>query len=307
MKICFLGAGALGSSLGGVLSEAGLDVWLVDSWHEHVKTLTRHGLRVREGSEERVVKVRAVTECREVGVVDLLIVLVKSYNTHAAIEQADPLLGSETVVLSLQNGLGNEDILEGAVGKSRLIGGRTFTGGVLLAPGYVMAGRKGKQTYIGELDGSVTARVTRIAKVLTQGGIETLVSANIIGMMWDKLLINCATSALTGITGLPYGQLYQVDALRDVGMAAVAEGIAVARACKVDLAVTDPDAIWWKAGAGLPADFKPSMLQDVEKGNRTEIDFINGAVVRVGRQHGVPTPVNETLVALMKGVERHHR
>lgn len=304
MKICFLGAGALGSSLGGVLSEAGLDVWLVDSWREHVEALTRSGLRLREGSEERTVKVRAVTHPQEVGLVDLLIVLVKSYNTRGAIEQAGPLLGDQTTILSLQNGLGNEDILEAAVGRTRLIGGRTFTGGVLLGPGHVMTGRKGKQTFIGELDGSISTRVMQIADVLTQGGIETLVSPNIVGMMWDKLLINCATGALTAITRLPYGPLYQVDTLRNVGMAAVEEGIAVARASDVQLSVTDPGVIWHKAGAGFPADFKPSMLQDVEKGKRTEIDFINGAIVRVGKQHGVPTPVNETLVALMKGVEK---
>ncbi len=112
MRICFLGAGAMGSSLGGVLSEAGLDVSLVDSWREHVEALTRSGLRLREGSEERLVKVRAATACLEIGPVDLLIVLVKSYNTRVAIEQAGALLANHTVVLSLQNGLGNEETLE---------------------------------------------------------------------------------------------------------------------------------------------------------------------------------------------------
>jgi 2-dehydropantoate 2-reductase len=231
MRICFLGAGALGSSLGGVLSEAGLDVSLVDPWREHVESLIRSGLRLREGSEERVVRVRAATDCREVGPVDLLILLVKSYNTRVAIEQAGALLANHTVVLSLQNGLGNEETLEDVVGKARLIGGRTFAGGVLLGPGHIMVGRKGKKTYIGELDGSLTDRVQEISRIFTQAGLETLVSPNVVGMMWDKLLINSATGALAGITRLPYGKLYEIPEVRNAGLAAVAEGIAVAQAC----------------------------------------------------------------------------
>ena len=243
MRICFLGAGALGSSLGGVLSEAGLDLSLVDPWREHVESLIRSGLRLREGSEERVVRVRAATDCREVGPVDLLIVLVKSYNTRVAIEQAGAFLANHTVVLSLQNGLGNEETLEDVVGKARLIGGRTFAGGVLLGPGHVMVNRKGKKTYIGELDGSLTDRVQEISRIFTQAGLETLVSPNVVGMMWDKLLINSATGALAGITRLPYGKLYEIPEVRNAGLAAVAEGIAVAQACGAQLSVTDPSAI----------------------------------------------------------------
>ena len=305
MKICILGAGALGSSLGGVLTEAGLEVYLIDPWAEHVNAMNRQGLKIREGSSERIVKVRAATGCQGIGAADLILVLVKSYHTKEAIKNAGPIVGDQTVVLSFQNGLGNEETLAEVVGKKHVIGGRTFAGGVLLGPGHVIAGRKGKQTYIGELDGRTTERVIQIAKQFNQAGLETIISSNIIGIMWDKLLVNVATGALSGITRLPYGGLYKVKEVMDCAVEAVSEGIAVAKAMGVELTITDPKEIWLKAAENLSPEFKASMLQDIEKGSRTEIDFINGSVVRLGEKHGIPTPVNRILVAGIKGIEHH--
>lgn len=302
-----LGSGALGSSIGGVLTEAGLEVYLIDPWAEHVNAMNREGLKIREGSSERAVKVRAATDCRGIGTADLILVLVKSYHTKEAIENADPIIGDKTMVLSFQNGLGNEDILAEVVGKERVIGGRTFAGGVLLGPGHVIAGRKGKQTYIGELGGRITERVNEIARQFNQAGLETIISSNIIGIMWDKLLINVATGALSGITRLPYGGLYKVKEVMGCAVEAVSEAIAVAKAMGVELTITDPKEIWFKAAEKLPPEFKASMLQDIEKGSRTEIDSINGSVVRLGERHGVPTPVNRVLVASIKGIEHHLR
>ncbi len=305
MKICILGSGAIGSSIGGILTEAGLEVHLIDPWTEHVNAMNRQGLKLREDSSERVVRVRAATDCQGIGPADLVLVLVKSYHTKEAIKNAGPIIGDKTVVLSFQNGLGNEDILAEVVGKERVIGGRTFTGGVLLGPGHVIAGRKGKQTYIGELDGRITERVIQIAKQFNQAGLETIISSNIIGIMWDKLLINVATGALSGITRLPYGGLYKVKEVMDCAVEAVSEGIAVAKAMGVELTITDPKKIWLKAAENLPPEFKTSMLQDIEKGSRTEIDSINGSVVRLGEKYGIPTPVNRVLVANIKGIEHY--
>ena len=305
MKICILGSGALGSTIGGVLTEAGLEVHLIDPWTEHVHAMNRQGLKLREGSSDRVVKVRAATGCQGIEVADLILVLVKSYHTKEAIKNAGPMMGDQTVVLSFQNGLGNEDILAEVVGKEHVIGGRTFAGGVLLGPGHVVAGRKGKQTYIGELNGRITERVNEIAGQFNQAGLETIVSPNIMGIMWDKLLINVATGALSGITRLPYGGLYQVKEVMDCALEAVSEAIAVAKAMGVKLTITDPEKIWRKAAENLPPEFKASMLQDLDKGSRTEIDSINGSVVRLGERHGVPTPVNRVLVAGIKGIEQY--
>ncbi len=303
MKICFLGSGALGSAIGGSLAEAGADVILVDAWTAHVDAMNRDGLTLREGGVDRKVKVRAATSTAGLGPVDLVIVLVKSQHTREAIGAAGALVGPDTAVMSLQNGMGHEDILAEAVGREHVLAGKTYKGGVLLAPGHVIAGVKGKETIIGELDGRVTERVTRIADAFIRAGLAVTVSANIMGTMWDKLLINVATGALAGITRLPYAGLYAVPEVKACALAAVAEGMAVAKAAGVTISYTDPEGPWLKAAEGLPPEFKTSLLQSLENGSRTEIDFINGSVVRCGAKCGVPTPVNQALVACVKGIE----
>ena len=175
---------------------------------------------------------------------------------------------------------------------------------MLRGAGHIESGVVGKQTIIGELDGRVTDRVQRIADAFNHAGLSTQVSDNIVGTMWDKLLVNVATGALTGITSLTYGQLYDEPLLKATSLAAVGEAIAAAQAAGVKLSMTEPEQAWTLAAEGLPAAFKTSMLQSLEKGSITEIDFINGSVVRWGARHGVPTPVNATLVACIKGVER---
>ena len=303
MKVCVLGSGAMGSSIGGLLADGGSEVYLIDTWVEHVNVMNSQGVKLRVGSSDRVVKVRAATDCRGIGPADLVIVLVKSFDTREAIENAGPIIGNKTVVMSLQNGLGNEEIIEEVVGKEHVLGGRTFAGGSVLAPGHVIANTTGKHTHIGELDGTPTERVARITEEFKRAGLLIDVSSNIVGVMWDKLLVNVATGALCGITRLPYGGLYKMPELKDCALEAVSEGIAVAEATGVKLSTKDPTDAWFKASEGLPEDFKPSLLQHLEKNLRTEIDFINGAVVSGGEKCKVPTPVNKTLVASIKGIE----
>lgn len=304
MKIAILGAGALGCAIGATLTEGGHETWLIDRSPAHVDAMRTHGLRVDDTRGSRQVPVRATTQPAEVGAAEVVIVLVKSFHTDAAIRGAMALVGPETVVLSLQNGLGHEDILADAVGRERVLAGKTYVGGVLRGAGHIESGVIGKHTIIGELDGRVSARVQHIADAFNRAGLSTQVSDNIVGTMWDKLLVNVATGALTGITSLTYGQLYDEPLLKSTSLAAVAEAIAAAQAAGVTLSMTDPEQAWTLAAEGLPAAFKTSMLQSLEKGSVTEIDFINGSVVRWGARHGVPTPVNATLVACIKGVER---
>ncbi|HDR9005125.1 TPA: ketopantoate reductase family protein [Burkholderia vietnamiensis] len=304
MKIAILGAGALGCAIGAALTEGGNEVWLLNRSAAHVEAMRRDGLRVDDRNGSRHVKVRATTRAAEAGVVDLVVVLVKSFDTDAAMRGAVELIGPETLVLSLQNGLGHEDVLADIVGRERVLAGKTYVGGVMRNPGHIESGVVGKATHIGELDGRITPRTNAIADTFNASGLDTTVSANIVGTMWDKLLVNVATGALTGATGLTYGQLYDEPLLKATALSAVAEAMAVARAAGVPLSTDDPERAWTLAGEGLSPGFKTSMLQSLEKGSITEIDFINGAVVRWGRRHGVPTPVNATLVACIKGIER---
>jgi 2-dehydropantoate 2-reductase len=253
---------------------------------------------------ERRIDVHAATTCGEVGAVALVIVIVKSFHTREAIAGAAPLLDERTALLSLQNGLGHEDVLAEFVGRERVLAGKTYVGGVLLAPGRIISGTAGKQTIIGELDGAKSERVLAIAAEFNRAGLATTVSDNIVGTMWDKLLVNVATGALSAITRLPYGALYAVPEVKATALAAVAEAMAVARAAGVQLSFTAAEQPWIRAAEGLPPEFKASMLQSLEKGSVTEIDFVNGAVVRWGERHHIPTPVNAALVACVRGIEK---
>lgn len=303
MKICVIGAGSLGSTIGGTLAEAGQDVYLIDQWKMHVDAINENGLIMQDNDVDRHVKVKARTSCEGIGTADLVIVLVKSFATKAAIESATSIIGEETVVLSLQNGLGNEETIAEVVGEDRIIGGKTYVGGVLLGPGHVNARTKGKYTYIGEMNGKLSDRISKIAEMMTSCGLLTKVTDNIKGMIWDKLLINVATGPIAAITRLPYGDLYQISEVENTACAAVEEGISVAKANGAVLSTENPREIWLKAAEGLPYEFKTSMLQSLEKGQKTEIDFINGAVVRWGARSNIPTPVNNALVASIKGIE----
>ncbi|MDB5918312.1 MAG: 2-dehydropantoate 2-reductase [Massilia sp.] len=303
MKIYFLGAGALGCAIGGTLAAGGSDVTLIDPYQAHVDAINRDGLRMRRGEEEAVVCVKAATSTDGMVAPDLIIVLVKSFHTREAIRAAKSIIGAQTVVMSLQNGMGHEDILAEEAGAAHVLAGKTYVGGVLLGPGHIIAGTRGKLTIIGELDGSISDRVNAIAAEFERAELPTTVSDNILGTIWDKLLINVATGAMSGITGLPYGRLYALPELEASAVAAVAEAMAVARAIGVRLSIAEPRDAWVMAAEGLPPEFRTSMLQSLDKGAPTEIDFINGAVVRAGARNQVPTPVNQTLVALVKGIE----
>ena len=304
MRICFIGAGALGSTIGGTLARGGAEVWLIDPFQAHVGAINAGGLRMLEGDAETVVRVSACTSASQVGsVADLVIVLVKSYHTRDAIRAAAPIIGPQTVVMSLQNGLGHEDILAEEVGRNRVMAGKTYVGGVLLGPGHVRSGVIGKETIIGELDGRLTERAQRIFETFNRAGILTQLSDNILGTMWDKLFINVAGGGITAVTGLTYGGLYSLSVLEECALAAISESIAVAQAAGVKISITDPRRAWTMASAGLPPEFKTSMLQSLQSGNATEVDYIHGSVVRWGAKLNMPTPVNSTIVALVKGLE----
>ena len=294
----------MGSVIGGHLAAAGNHVVLINIDADYVAAVNANGLVLESDAIERVVDVQAATSSDNLEPVDLILVLVKSFDTAEAMRASMNLLGPETMVISLQNGLGQEEVLAEIVGRDNVIAGKTYIGGMITAPGRVVAGVTGKDTIIGELDGQITPRIQDVAETLESAGLTTVVSDNIMGAMWDKLLINVAAGALSGITGLNFGNLYQLPEVEETAIEAVAEAMRVAGALGVSLTINHPKDAWIKASAGLPFGFKPSVLQSLENGMITEIDYINGAVVRAGRRAGIPTPVNSTLVACIKGVER---
>jgi 2-dehydropantoate 2-reductase len=305
MKIMVLGAGALGSTFGGTLAEAGFDVCLINRNAAYFDAVKNRGL-IFADDPDTVVPIHVYQNTQGLGIADLVIVLVKSTNTREVLENSLNIIGEKTVVMSLQNGLGNEDMIAEIIGREKVVSGRTYVGGGMLKPGYVKRSVKGKMTYIGELDGSKSERILNIAEAFNRAGLETEVSDNIQGLIWDKLLINAATGALTAITRLSYGPIFSdesIPEMKETGLNVIREGIAVAKKKQIVLSCDDPETIWYKAAENLPYEFKTSMLQSIEKNATTEIDFINGAIVREGAKTGVDTPVNKTLVACMKGIE----
>jgi len=303
IRIAVLGAGALGCAIGGTLARAGHDVVLINRNADQVDAINEHGLMLVNGDGEQTVRLKAASSAVGLPPVELLIVLVKSFHTEQALRTALNLVGESTTALSLQNGLGHEEILAELVGREHVLAGKTYVGGVQLGRGRVLANTQGKETLVGELDGGLSTRVQRIAQAFSEAGLATTASTDIKAVMWDKLLVNVATGAVSSITRLPYGSLYQIPEIEQVALAAVQEAMDVARAAGVSLSCRTPREAWLKAAAGLSADFRTSMLQSLEKGSITEIDYINGAVVREGQRCGVPTPVNTTLVACIKGIE----
>ena len=305
MKVCVLGAGSLGSAIGGALALDGNEVHLV-ARPAHAAAVNERGLAMVAGGEERVSPVVGHETAQGIGSCDLVIVLCKAMDTAALAEQAcaAEIAGPDTVVMSLQNGMGCDELLIDAFGAERVVGGKTYIGGMLLEPGRVQANIAGKRTVIGELDGSITLRVQAIADMFNGAGMECAVSDNIQGVIWNKLLVNVATGAVCAITGLPYEDIYDEPLIRETALAAVQEGLDVAAALDVQTAYDSPEGPWELAREGLPGNFKPSLLQSLEKGRKTEVDFIAGAVVREGEKVGVPTPVNRTLVAMVHGIER---
>lgn len=306
MKICMLGTGSLGSTIGGTLAQGGSEVYFVDQWKEHIDKINENGLKMTDEKEDWYVKVDARTSAEGMEPVDLVIVLVKSFATKEAVSQLKEtnVIGENTLVMSLQNGLGNEETIAEVVGEANVISGKTYVGGRLLSPGYVSAGVKGKYTYIGELTGEITDRIQAVCDEFNKAGLLCEVSDNIKGLIWDKLLINVAAGALCGITRLPYGPLYEEEYIKETAVAAIQEGIDVAKAAGVKLKSEDPEYPWYAASEGLPETFKTSILQSLELKRPTEIDFINGSVVEWGKKFGIPTPVNRTLVTCVKGIEK---
>lgn len=306
MKICMLGTGSLGSTIGGTLAQGGSEVYFVDQWKEHIDKINENGLKMTDEKEDWYVKVDARTSVEGMGPVDLVIVLVKSFATKEAVSQLKEtnVIGENTLVMSLQNGLGNEETIAEVVGEANVISGKTYVGGRLLSPGYVSAGVKGKYTYIGELTGEITDRIQAVCDEFNKAGLLCEVSDNIKGLIWDKLLINVAAGALCGITRLPYVPLYEEEYIKETAVAAIQEGIDVAKAAGVKLKSEDPEYPWYAASEGLPETFKTSILQSLELKRPTEIDFINGSVVEWGKKFGIPTPVNRTLVTCVKGIEK---
>lgn len=304
MKIAIIGAGAMGCLYGAKLSAVhGNQVFLLDVWKEHVNEINKAGLYMEENGELlHYCNLTAAADATTVGVVDLAIIFVKSTLTEQAVRGNKAVFGDHTIALTLQNGMGNMDTIASQIGAKNVIGGTTAHGATMLSPGKIRHAGVGK-TIIGELSGVKSKRIHEIAKVFMAAGLEVEVSENVLGLVWDKLLVNVGINALTGITKLTNGELLAYPGIEEILEEAVKEGVAVANAKGVVLDFTDP-VEHTKEVCKATAANKSSMLQDLLNHKGTEIDMINGAVVREGKSIGVATPVNQVLCGLIHYFEK---
>jgi len=300
--VAVVGAGGVGRVFGGRLAAAGHEVWLVHRRREVVEALRRDGLRLESpGADERIA-VHATLEPSSVGPVDLVLILTKSTDTPAAAAASKPLLGSGTLVVTLQNGLGNLETIAAVLGAERSLLGMTYVGAALAGPGHARLTAPGP-SFLGEPNGAQrSARIDELARTFTQAGVPMQATDRVWDMVWGKLVINAALNATCALTGASGDSALASDAARTwLGMVA-RETAAVAAALGITLPYPDAAERVWQHCRDVGAS-KPSMLQDMERGRPTEIDAINGAVVREGKRLGVPTPYNEALLLLVTGRE----
>ena len=302
MRICVVGCGAVGSLFAANLSLLDdVEVIAYDLFLAHVDAINAHGLRL-SGAGDVVGHPRATADASEIGPCDFGIVATKAMHTESAIAATAGSFANGCVA-TVQNGLGNEEVLAGHVGC--VIRGTTFPAGKLLEPGHVQWDVKGDTT-LGPFEPSPAPfdAVERLADACTRAGLPTSAVADARGPQWRKVIFNAATNPIGALTGLTHGRVCERPDLRTLVSGLVDEGKAVAAAQGIELD-SDPEALIDHAAKPEVAyDHKASMLQDVEARRTTEIDFLNGGIVRFGREHGVPTPLNEAIWALVKGVEQ---
>lgn len=299
MKIAVLGAGAVGSLFGGWLSRAG-QVWLIVRNRQFARAVANEGLTVAfPGGEERFF-LRTALDPAEVGPVDLILVAVKSYDTLEAARGAWPLIAEGTTVLSIQNGIGNLEILQKIFGPERVLAGSTGHGARMIGPGKVFHSGSG-ETLIAE-PAAARGRAAGVARVFESSGIKACVSNLVETVLWGKLIINCAVNPVTALLGLANGQILESLPAWELASEAVIEAAKVVRARGVALPYPEPIERLREVCAATALN-RSSMLVDLETRGKTEIDFINGALVEEADRLGVEVPVNRCLWRLVKARE----
>jgi len=306
MKISVVGPGALGCLIAGLLKHRTKeDVWLIDNDPERARRIRENGVKVEGISGSFTVKVPITADPKEAGECDLVIICVKSYSTEEASKEIKDLVSDKTCVMTLQNGIGNAQILNDHFGPEKVIIGVSNHGSTLVGVGHVKHAGKG-ETIIGRSDGKVLGTIRDAANILIKAGFETKISKDIDSVIWSKLVINVGINALSAITHLKNGRLIEYDGTREILRAAVQESVKIVKRKRVKLSFDDPIQKAESVCKATAANMS-SMLQDVLSKKRTEIDFINGSIVRQGKALGIATPVNEVLTGLVKTIEASYQ
>lgn len=303
MRFVILGAGAMGSLFAAHLAKTGAQTWVVDRWQEHIEAIRSGGLTVKHESGESVVRLNATTDASQPGPGDVVMVFVKYNQTREALSAARALVGPRTVLLTLQNGLGNVETIRALFPANRIFYGLTTLTSEMLGPARIEASYAGRgETYLWAHDGKRDAGLEAVCSLLASGGINAALAPDIELRIWKKLIVNCSLNPLCAITRLPVGRLAErADAWP------VLEGVVreiVAAAGRKGIALHEAEALaFLRAVAHEARNHFPSMLIDVQGRRATEIDCLNGAVLRECERLGIDAPFNRTLYSLIRVIE----
>jgi 2-dehydropantoate 2-reductase len=303
MKIAVVGCGAMGSVYAALLAGAGHEIWAIDSWKEHVDAMRKNGLRVEGASGDHTARVNATTDAADAGPCDLAILATKAMHVEKAAQAMQPLLRPDTVVLSIQNGLGGPDSAAKVLGRERvLVGVVGGFGASMKAPGH--AHHNGWELVrLGEFSGPVTPRLEKIAQVWISGGFRVKCFDDIDQLIWEKLICNVCFSGTCAVTERTVVEVIDDPDAWQVASGCATEAYKVARARGIKLDFTDPVAYARAFGMKIPKA-RPSMLLDHMAGRMSEIDAINGAIPPAAAAAGLQAPFNEVISALVRAKER---
>jgi len=306
MKIAVVGAGAMGSLFGAMLAEGGNEVWLYDVWAEHVQSINKNGLTIEHEGQTRALSISATATPEQIGQAQLVIIFVKSTHTALAAETARNLAGSDGAVMTLQNGMGNADILSEFIEPERVLAGTTSHGATMLGPGRIRHAGIGATT-IGAWAETEQGRerARKLSDFFTKTGIETEAVDDVRSVLWNKLLINIGINAITALTSIKNGQILDLEITRELSRNAVEEAMKIAGEMNIKVRKDAVDHVY--AVAEATAVNRSSMGQDVDNKRQTEIGTINGFIVREAKRLGLKAPVNETLTALVETLQNHYK
>ena len=298
LKVAVMGAGAVGCYYGAMLARAGHDVVLV-ARQQHVEAIAARGLRLQTALFDAQVRLAASVDARAVQGADVVLFCVKSTDTESAGACVLPFLKADALVVCLQNGVDNADRLRGVLPLHDVAAAVVYVATEMAGPGYVKHNGRGELVIAPSTSATISS--SALAQALVAAGVPTEISNNVRGALWAKLTLNCAYNAVSAITQLPYGKTVAGVGIDEVTRDLVAECLAVAAAEGVDIP-GDMDAAVRKIAQTMQSQYS-STAQDLARGKRTEIDYLNGFVVRRGEALGVATPVNRAMWALVKLLE----
>ena len=299
MKIAVMGAGAIGGYFGGRLAKAGFDVSFI-ARGAHLDVIRKNGLKVLSPLGDFTIHPATVTDDpAEVGPVDVILFMVKNYDTLRAAEQIRPLVGPDTAIIPFQNGVEARAMLSNVLGARHVLGGVAFIPASILEPGVIKHNAELAKLVFGEFDKQITPRALSFLDALEKAGVTGEIPADISMVLWSKLMFLTSMSAINCITRQPVGLVQSdgetialyMDAMREVAAVAAAHGVSLG-----EEAIANNMAL----AKSFPPNNKTSMFQDLEAGRRLEIDYLSGAVVRLGREKGIETPIHRTAWVAIK-------